>query len=168
MSARNGSTRASHSLAVVLLGFGAVAAGQTVRVSNDAELRAGIRRAAAGTTISLAPGVYRGGVTVNGLRGTADRPIVIGSVDPQRPAVFRGGKQAMHLGPNTAPQTFRFHHNAWFSTVGGSGQPTLPSPETAGVYGVDPKLADPGAGTMRATSDDPRLAGVGADAYTAP
>jgi hypothetical protein len=71
----------------------------------------------------------------------------------------------VNVGPNTEPETFTFHHNAWFSASGRGRKPTLPAPEKNGVWGVDPKLQDPGTETMRIGSPDPRLRGIGADAY---
>ena len=40
--------------------------------------------------------------------------------------------------------------------------------ETDGVYRVDPKLKGPGTAEMKVTSTDPRLKGIGADAYEPP
>jgi hypothetical protein len=36
------------------------------------------------------------------------------------------------------------------------------------VYGVDPRLRDPGTETMRIGSGDARLRGIGADGYRPP
>jgi hypothetical protein len=71
---------------------------------------------------------------------------------------------AVNVGPNTAPDTFRFRRNAWWS---GDGRPApaLPVREEDGVSGVDPKLEDPGGPAMKVTSKDPRLKGIGADGY---
>ena len=73
----------------------------------------------------------------------------------------------VNVGPNTAPRTFRFRRNAWFRRGGGS-RPRLPAPETDGVHDVDPRLAKPGTAAMAVTSKDPRLQGIGADAYVRP
>jgi len=73
----------------------------------------------------------------------------------------------VNVGPNTAPGTFRFRRNAWFA-VEGNRRPELPVAEEDGVVGADPKLEDPGGPAMRATSRDPRLKGIGADAYVKP
>jgi hypothetical protein len=48
-------------------------------------------------TIRVAPGDYRGGLSVRGLHGEPGRPIVIRAADPRRPPVFRGGASAIHL-----------------------------------------------------------------------
>ena len=68
----------------------------------------------------------------------------------------------VNVGPDTSPETFTFRRNAWY---GGVARPTLPAPETDGVHGVDPKLEAAGTAEMRATSKDPKLSGIGADAY---
>ena len=73
----------------------------------------------------------------------------------------------VNIGPNTAPQTFTFRGNAWFRR-GGAGRPRLPAPEANGIHGVDPRLSKPGTAAMSATSRDPRLKGIGADAYVRP
>ena len=73
----------------------------------------------------------------------------------------------VNVGPGTAPETFTFRRNAWFSRAGPL-RPKLPTAETDGVYDVDPKLDRIAEGACRATSKDPRLAGIGADAYTPP
>jgi hypothetical protein len=69
---------------------------------------------------------------------------------------------AVNVGPGTAPDTFTFRRNAW---CGGAARPSLPVPEEDGVHGVDPKLEAAGTAEMRATSRDPKLRGIGADAY---
>ena len=46
-----------------------------------------------------------------------------------------------NIGPNTAAQTFLFHHNLWHALDRPDrSKPNLPSPEKSGLYGVDPKL----------------------------
>ena len=73
----------------------------------------------------------------------------------------------VNIGPNTAPETFTVRHNAWFQTDG-RRPPKLPAPEVEGVYQVDPKMIAPGTPAMRVGSKDPRLKGLGADAYERP
>lgn len=70
----------------------------------------------------------------------------------------------VNVGPNTAPESFRFQKNVWFQTDG-DRRPNLPSPEKAGVYQVDPRLDRPTSIEARATSTDARLKGIGADYY---
>ncbi len=73
----------------------------------------------------------------------------------------------VNVGPGTLPETFTFRDNAWFD-LAGSRAPSLPSPETGGVYNVNPELRDPGTARMSIGSTDPRLAGKGADAMPPP
>ena len=49
-----------------------------------------------GDRITLAPGTYRGDFAARGLRGTADRPIVVAG-DPMRPAVIVARNTGLHL-----------------------------------------------------------------------
>jgi hypothetical protein len=47
----------------------------------------------------------------------------------------------LNIGPNTAPATFVFASNLWYAWDDpGQSQPSLPSAETNGLYGVDPEL----------------------------
>jgi hypothetical protein len=84
-------------LGVVLVSSSTIAAAETVRVSNRDELAVALRDAAAGTTILIAPGTYRGGLSRAGLRGTAERPIVIAAADRDQPPVILGGGGGLHL-----------------------------------------------------------------------
>ena len=68
-----------------------------VTVRDSAELRAALRELAPGTTILLSPGVYQGGIYLQGAAGTEQSPIMIAGADPNNPPVFREGGQAMHL-----------------------------------------------------------------------
>ena len=83
--------------------------------------------------------------------------------------VVHDRKVAAHVnvGPGTASETFTFRKNAWFR-VDGPSRPQLPTPEEGGVYGVDPLLDRPTSAQARITSRDPRLQGIGADAYKRP
>lgn len=62
-----------------------------IEVDSLAELRAVASAARPGTTISIAPGDYVGGVHLSELHGAPGRPIIIGASDPKRPPRFRGG-----------------------------------------------------------------------------
>jgi len=45
----------------------------------------------------------------------------------------------VNIGPNTSPETFTFANNLWYAYDYPSySQPTLPAPETGGIYGQDP------------------------------
>ncbi len=60
--------------------------------------------------------------------------------------VFRRGEIStpVNIGPNTQPESFTFAHNWWFcEDRPEASKPQLPAAETGGVYGIDPKLADP-------------------------
>jgi len=47
----------------------------------------------------------------------------------------------VNIGPNTAPATFVFASNLWYAWDDpAQSQPSLPAPETNGLYGVDPEL----------------------------
>jgi hypothetical protein len=88
-----------------------------------------------------------------------------GGVFEENLVVFDGAVSVfVNVGDATAPESFRFRRNAWFE-AGGRRRPALPVPEEEGVHGVDPLLEDPGGPAMRVASKDPRLRGIGADAY---
>lgn len=49
----------------------------------------------------------------------------------------------VNVGGGTAPETFTFANNLWFAQdAPDQSDPQLPAPETAGIVGVDPGLAD--------------------------
>jgi hypothetical protein len=73
------------------------AAGDEIRVSNRDELVRGLREAKAGTTILIAAGEYRGGLSQAQLKGTKERPIVIAGADAANPPVIDGGGSCLHL-----------------------------------------------------------------------
>jgi hypothetical protein len=75
-----------------------------------------------------------------------------------------GRPEFINVGGGTAAETWKFIGNAWFDTEG-NRRPDLPGTETGGVHQVNPKLVDAGKPTMRITSDDARLGGVGARAW---
>ncbi len=55
-----------------------------------------------------------------------------------RSSWFEGG---VNIGPNTDPASFKFARNFWYCEDRPErSEPTLPSAEQGGVYGVDPKL----------------------------
>lgn len=60
--------------------------------------------------------------------------------------VFRRSELStwVNIGPNTQPESFVFARNWWFcEDRPETSKPVLPAAETGGVYGIDPKLADP-------------------------
>ncbi|HLO40483.1 MAG TPA: right-handed parallel beta-helix repeat-containing protein [Phycisphaerales bacterium] len=55
-----------------------------------------------------------------------------------------------NIGDGTDPASFVFERNFWYcATDAKHSTPRLPSPEIEGVYGQDPKLADPSRGDLR-------------------
>ena len=70
---------------------------EEIRVGDSAELRAAAAQLMPGVTLLLEPGDYEGGLYLHGLAGTEHAPIIIQGADPNNPAVFKGGGQAMHL-----------------------------------------------------------------------
>jgi len=72
----------------------------------------------------------------------------------------------VNVGPNTAPETFTFAENLWYCDDRPSAsRPELPAPERNGLYGVDPKLADPAKLDFR--PQNPTAAKYGAHAWPA-
>lgn len=62
-----------------------------VRVASREELVRALQAAGPGTTIRIAPGDYRGGISQAGLHGLRDAPIVIAAEDAKSPPVIEGG-----------------------------------------------------------------------------
>lgn len=67
------------------------ARGDEIRIRNSEELTRALREAQPRTTILVAAGTYRGGLTRNKLTGTKDAPIVIARADAANPPVIEGG-----------------------------------------------------------------------------
>lgn len=80
--------------------------------------------------------------------------------------VFRSDEMAVaaNVGPNTAPSTFRFSRNLWYCLdEPARSKPSLPTPESDGIYGKDPMLRDPEKGDFRVRAGSP-AASIGAHA----
>lgn len=76
--------------------------------------------------------------------------------------------EAVNIGPKTAPQTFRFARNGWYCLdQPARSRPSLPTPETGGIYGRDPRLQNPESGDFRPAPGSPATA-IGAHAYRGP
>jgi hypothetical protein len=73
----------------VWLGLIASAAAKVVEVRHDAELRTALAKLEAGTTLKIAPGTYRGGLSVIGVER-----LVVEAADAKRPPEFVGGTNA--------------------------------------------------------------------------
>ncbi|MEW6750790.1 MAG: right-handed parallel beta-helix repeat-containing protein [Candidatus Latescibacterota bacterium] len=72
--------------------------------------------------------------------------------------VFRTDEvvEAVNIGPDTAPQTFRFARNCWYALDDpGHSAPHLPTPEEGGIVGRDPLLVDPQGGDLRVQPGSP-------------
>lgn len=82
---------------VLLLLLAAPAVARTIDVKDDDGLRAALRGLQPGDVVRLAPGEYRGGLTVEEALGTLQQPIVIEGADPERPPVIVGGGSGLHL-----------------------------------------------------------------------
>jgi hypothetical protein len=83
------------SLATALLGC--AEPGAVVQVRNSQDLARALAQAKPGTRIELAAGEYASGVYYVGLRGEAEKPVVIAAADPKNPPVIRGGGAGIHL-----------------------------------------------------------------------
>ncbi|MCH7919905.1 MAG: right-handed parallel beta-helix repeat-containing protein [Planctomycetes bacterium] len=70
----------------------------------------------------------------------------------------------VNVGPGTAPETFRFHHNAWYD-LDRYRKPVLPVGETEGVYLKDLSLDRDKLREGALAINDARLHGIGAGAY---
>ena len=80
--------------------------------------------------------------------------------------VFRSSdvSELVNTGAGTEPATFTFARNAWYcedNPAATQRRVRLPSPETDGLYGQDPKLRDPAADDFRKVEGSPvKTAGV--------
>lgn len=74
---------------------------------------------------------------------------------------------AVNIGPHTSPETFRFADNFWYCEDNpAASMPDLPATETGGVYGIDPKLANPARHEFQPLN--PAAARFGAGAWKRP
>jgi len=73
------------------------ASGAPIEVSTRADLIAAVEKAAPGTTILVASGEYRGGLTFEDLQGTDEKPIVIAGKSSKEPPVLVGRTSGIHL-----------------------------------------------------------------------
>ena len=83
-------------LAALLATTGLLAPGET-QVASVKELRAAVAAARPGSTIRIAAGEYEGGLYFSDLRGESGRPIMLAAADPEKPPLFRGGANGIHL-----------------------------------------------------------------------
>lgn len=76
---------------------GAAPEQRQVTVADDEQLRRALAGAMSGTTIRIAPGHYRGGLSARSLQGEPGRPIVLAAAEHDRPPVIEGGDTGLHL-----------------------------------------------------------------------
>ncbi|MFT5405678.1 MAG: hypothetical protein ACI9DF_004533, partial [Verrucomicrobiales bacterium] len=76
----------------------------------------------------------------------------------------------INVGGNTEPQSFTFRGNAWFNIDSPDRGPSnLPVAETDGIFGFDPQLEiEATTHLLKVKSKDPKLQGIGADAFLSP
>jgi hypothetical protein len=72
-------------------------AAEEIHVTNRDELIDALGRAKPGTTVTVAAGVYQGGISRAKLTGTQERPIVVAGADPKDPPIIEGGGSGLHL-----------------------------------------------------------------------
>ena len=64
--------------------------------------------------------------------------------------------RAVNIGPDTAPESFRFERNVWYALDDPArSAPNLPTPEIDGVVGVNPGFVDAAAGDFSLRPDSP-------------
>lgn len=90
-----------------LLALGSAARGEEVRVANDMELAQALKASQAGTTIVIAPGRYRGGISANALHGTREAPIVVRGENPDDPPIITDGNVGIQL---SSPRFVELQH----------------------------------------------------------
>ena len=93
-----------------------------------------------------------------------------GGVFEDNVVVFRSdawGEGGVNIGPNTAPETFRFARNVWFCEDRPErSAPALPTKEVGGVVGKDPMFRDAAGGDF-ALKDGSPASGRGANGRAA-
>ncbi|MEZ0266586.1 MAG: nitrous oxide reductase family maturation protein NosD, partial [Phycisphaerae bacterium] len=75
----------------------AIAQEVRVNVTDDASLRRALAGAKPGSRIVVAPGKYRAGLEITGVRGSADKRLVIEAADPKDKPVIDGGRLGIHV-----------------------------------------------------------------------
>jgi parallel beta helix pectate lyase-like protein len=81
--------------------------------------------------------------------------------------VFRSDelRQAVNIGPDTSPATFKFSKNFWSCVDSpGKSRPELPVAESGAVHGQDPRFQDAEKGDFRLAPESPARS-MGAEAF---
>lgn len=89
-------------IALIYLALGCLvwnnsAEAETVTANSRVQLIELVNNATPGTTIKLAPGIYRGGMHFTGLQGEKDKPITITAADPDDPPIIQGGTNCIQI-----------------------------------------------------------------------
>jgi hypothetical protein len=64
----------------------------------------------------------------------------------------------VNVGANTDAASFHFAHNLWYAiNQPRQSRPSLPTAETAGIYGMHPKFSNPAGTDFTLTSDSPAI-----------
>ena len=90
-------TRIMGALTLVALLLAPAACQEAGEPPQGQSLREALAAAKPGATVYVAPGIYDGGILLDGLQGTEDAPIVIAGADPEDPPVIEGGGSGLHL-----------------------------------------------------------------------
>lgn len=80
-----------------ILAVATAASVAAAEVRDTASLTQALRGAKPGDVITLAPGVYAGGISVSGIAGTEKHPVKLTAADPTNPPVIDGGGSGMHF-----------------------------------------------------------------------
>lgn len=66
-------------------------------------------------------------------------------------------RSTANIGPLTRPETFLFSNNLWWHLDNPGFAPTIPTPDPAGITGMDPMLADPQSGDFSLLPGSPAI-----------
>jgi len=89
--------KSSIALALCFIVWTMAVQAEEIRVSSNQQLQQALNGAKAGQTILIEPGTYQAGVSVAGLKGEEERPIVIKAADPARRPVFENANLGWHI-----------------------------------------------------------------------
>jgi hypothetical protein len=72
----------------------------------------------------------------------------------------RAVRTTVNIGPDTAPETFKFADNWWYCSDAPTQRPQLPAEEKNGIYGKDPKVEKDASGWMVPTLEEAKKYGA--------